>query len=317
MSTPALSSEPVLIISVNDSGVVFSGASNVYRYDQPSMAEVASHVRSVIGDNPAGVVVHVVAPDNKINELERALSGYDVTLTTEHPGEAEAQPSEPTELLRIARPPADKHQHASRSPSKDLWIIAGAVVAVAGMVTAAVWLTLGVGAQDNEVAVAQDTSAPSSGVPSSVVPSPTTSLVSPPGVVVERGGLRVELPTGYTVEPDNDMWRATGEDPNLRIQIAVENLHPLTPQQMVDQVVADIDADPEVELLSQEAEVIYYEQTALDGSRSHWKTWADGGRQLFVGCHFRWEPTTAQRATCRVVMDSASFDAEGLQDESF
>ena len=126
-------------------------------------------------------------------------------------------------------------------------------------------------------------------------------------ISIERDGLTVQLPAGFTLEADDDMWRATGSDPNFRLQIAVEHLYQLPARTMADQLLADIETDPEVELVDTDGISVTYLERAGDGSQSLWKTWPNGTVQLFVGCHTRAEPTVVQRATCRMAMESAEY----------
>ena len=117
----------------------------------------------------------------------------------------------------------------------------------------------------------------------------------------------MQLPAGFGLEADDGMWRATGGDPDFRLQIAVEHLYQLPAQTMAEQLLADIEADPEVELVDTDGVAVTYLERAADGSQALWRTWPDGAVQLFVGCHTRLEPTVVQRATCRMAMESAAY----------
>ena len=44
-----------------------------------------------------------------------------------------------------------------------------------------------------------------------------------------------------------------------------------------------------------------------DGSAVEWTTWVEGDHQLSVGCHSREEPTTIQKAACRMAVESATL----------
>ena len=76
---------------------------------------------------------------------------------------------------------------------------------------------------------------------------------------------------------------------------------------MAEQLLADIEADPEVELVDTDGVAVTYLERAADASQALWRTWPDGAVQLFVGCHTRLEPTVVQRATCRMAMESAAY----------
>ena len=133
------------------------------------------------------------------------------------------------------------------------------------------------------------------------------SVSESPTVRLEQDGLSVQLPAGFGLDADDGMWRATGGDPDFRLQIAVEHLYQLPAQTMAEQLLADIEADPEVELVDTDGVAVTYLERAADGSQALWRTWPDGAVQLFVGCHTRLEPTVVQRATCRMAMESAAY----------
>lgn len=304
-----MTSPAALTVTMTPSGVVFSGAANVYRYDRPSPPEVAAYIRSTLGPDPAGAVVHVVGREDDVEKLDQALAGYDVVITAERPAEQTASPSAvvgdaETETLLIPRPePGGRPGYAGM-------YIGAAVVAAAVLAGAAIWATAARDPGDAQ-AVPQPEVSPTSEEAEAASPAtPATPAPKSPTVVVQRQGLGVELPAGFTVAPDGDMWRGTGADPDLRIQLAVDNLYDLPPEHMTQQVLRDIEADPEVTLVSNDGSTVMYRQISPDGSETLWKTWADGGHQLFVGCHTRTAATTVQQATCAMAMDSAVFDAE-------
>ncbi|MDY5786422.1 type VII secretion-associated protein [Corynebacterium sp.] len=306
MSTPTLSETPALTITMKGAAVIFEGVSNVYRYDRPGPADVAHHVRSVLGAEPGGAVVHVVGEDDDVDALSRALVGYDITLTAEPlPVVAPDTVEDTSTELRVQRPTPDGRSKDGQRG--DGWVIAAAAVVVAALAAGAIWSSLSSRVVADNTAVSQS-SAPTSVAPTASTTPRSTQPATPRTVVVERQGLRVELPAGFTIVPDGDMWRATGDDPDFRLQIAVENLYQLPAEQMVAQVVDEVEADPEVELVSNDGTLVHYTQRSADGSVAEWRTWADGGHQLFVGCHTRQEATTVQKATCRMAMESAEFE---------
>ncbi|SDS48218.1 type VII secretion-associated protein [Corynebacterium timonense] len=296
-------SGPDLSITITRDVVIFDGAARLYRYDRPSPAEIASYVRSVFGPDPGGAVVHVVAEEGDVDALDQALAGYDIVLTAERPREEPENPEDHTlapagEEVEITRP----QPRVARTGSP--WVLPAVVIAVVLVIGAAIWGTVALGADEPPAA----TTAPSSEQASPSVQAPP-SAPAPARVVIVREGLSVEVPPGFSVAPDAEMWRATGPDPDFRLQLAVEELYQLPPEEMIAQVLRDIEADPEVELVSNDGSVVQYLQRSPDGSEAMWKTWAHSGRQLFVGCHTRTAPTTVQQATCRMAMDSASFDS--------
>ncbi|WJY67363.1 type VII secretion-associated protein [Corynebacterium auris] len=292
---------PALTIRMSGGVVIFDGAARVYRYDRPTPAEIASYVRGLFGPDPGGAVVHVVAEESDVERLDQALAGYDIVLTAERPeteadmGTSTSSPVE--EEVEITRP---QSRVAGEEPR---WVVPAAAAAVVLIVGAVIWGTLALRADEAAPVVSSPPQTDSQADPRTAAPPPA------PRAVILRDGLSVEVPTGFTVAADGDMWRATGQDPDFRLQLAVEELYQLPPAEMIAQVLRDIEADPEVELVSNDGAVVLYLQRSPDGSEALWKTWESAGRQLFVGCHTRTAPTTVQQATCRMAMDSAAFDS--------
>lgn len=126
-------------------------------------------------------------------------------------------------------------------------------------------------------------------------------------VTLERDGLRVELPAGFSLDDAGPPWRATGLDPDFRLEIAMDELYNLPPETLVDQLRRDVEADPATELVAVDGATLIYVEHPGDGSQVLWKTWSRDNRQLFVGCHTRRAPTTVQQATCRMAMESAVY----------
>ena len=287
-----------LRITATDASTVITGAANIHRFDAPTSREIAGTVRSVLGPDPHGAPVHIAADPQRLRELSHALADYDIDLTTE--------PLQPT-----APAPDDTPDHFHRPPPPEqesrsgVWIIAAVVAAVALACAAVIWgLTSGKSPGKEEPPPSQPPETQSAPVSSPVQEEERAEQAS---ISIERDGLTVQLPAGFTLEADDDMWRATGDDPNFRLQIAVEHLYQLPARTMAEQLLADIEADPEVELVDTDGIAVTYLERAGDGSQSLWKTWPNGTVQLFVGCHTRAEPTVVQRATCRMAMESAEY----------
>ena len=289
-----------LRITATDASTVITGAANIHRFDAPTSREIAGTVRSVLGPDPHGAPVHIAADPQRLSELTHALADYDIDLTTEPLQPVAPTPDDTPEPFHRPPPP----EQESRS---GVWIIAAVVAAVALACAAVIWgLTSGKAQSSGEAEP-----------PPSQPPETQSTPVSPPAqeeeeaeqssISIERDGLTVQLPAGFTLEADDDMWRATGSDPNFRLQIAVEHLYQLPARTMADQLLADIETDPEVELVDTDGISVTYLERAGDGSQSLWKTWPNGTVQLFVGCHTRTEPTVVQRATCRMAMESAEY----------
>lgn len=306
--------EPALRITATDASTVFTGAANVHRFDAPSSREIAASVRNVLGPHPDGARVHVAADATRLREIAYALADYDIVFTAE---ELQADPAVDPAGDPAVDPPTDAWEAvAPTEAERDLsgWIVLAAALVVSVVCAVVVFTTvvrpvLGIAGRSNEPPEheppAAEVAVESGSTESSI------SNESPATVTLERDGLSVELPAGFALEADGDMWRAVGADPNFRLQIAVEHLYQLPAQTMAEQLLADIEADPEVELVDTDGHAVTYLERAKDGSQSLWKTWPVGGTQLFVGCHTRFEPTTVQRATCRMAMESAQFTGLG------
>ncbi len=289
-----------LRITATDASTVITGAANIHRFDAPTSREIAGTVRSVLGPDPHGAPVHIAADPQRLSELTHALADYDIDLTTEPLQPVAPTPDDTPEPFHRPPPP----EQESRS---GVWIIAAVVAAVALACAAVIWgLTSGKTQSpgEEEPPPSQPPETQSAPVSSPVQEEERAEQTS---ISIERDGLTVQLPAGFTLEADDDMWRATGSDPNFRLQIAVEHLYQLPARTMADQLLADIETDPEVELVDTDGISVTYLEHAGDGSQSLWKTWPNGTVQLFVGCHTRAEPTVVQRATCRMAMESAEY----------
>lgn len=290
-----------LRITATDASTVITGAANIHRFDAPTSREIAGTVRSVLGPDPHGAPVHIAADPQRLSELTHALADYDIDLTTEPLQPVAPAPDGATDVTEaFHRPPPPAQE--SRSGT---WIIAAVVAAVALACAAVIWgLTSGKSPEEQEPPPSPPPETQSAPVSSPVQEEERAEQTS---ISIEREGLSVQLPAGFTLEADDDMWRATGSDPNFRLQIAVEHLYQLPARTMAEQLLADIETDPEVELVDTDGIFVTYLERAGDGSQSLWKTWPNGTVQLFVGCHTRAEPTVVQRATCRMAMESAEY----------
>ncbi|MGX0629258.1 type VII secretion-associated protein (TIGR03931 family) [Corynebacterium afermentans] len=287
-----------LRITATDASTVITGAANIHRFDAPTSREIAGTVRSVLGPDPHGAPVHIAADPQRLSELTHALADYDIDLTTEPLQPVAPTPDDTPEPFHRPPPP----EQESRS---GVWIIAAVVAAVALACAAVIWgLTSGKSSGEAEPPPSQPPETQSTPVSS---PAQEEEEAEQTSISIERDGLTVQLPAGFDLEADDDMWRATGSDPNFRLQIAVEHLYQLPARTMADQLLADIETDPEVELVDTDGISVTYLERAGDGSQSLWKTWPNGTVQLFVGCHTRTEPTVVQRATCRMAMESAGY----------
>lgn len=300
---------PQLRITVTDTSTVFTGAANLHRFDAPSEHEIAVFVRNVFGPHPDGAHVHVSASRQRLERIEAALGEYDITLTTaELP---EVRDDGPT-LLEDDDEAVEEWEEPQRSTVAVAAAVAVVVVLVASAtVILARWFMSAAAPEEipeeiqapeepEEEVVEVVVEGDEGGVDKQLPPEPET-------VILEEAGVRVELPHGFTAGEVGGSWRANGLDPDFRLHIAVEELYNLPAQTMVEQVLADIDADEETELVRIDGQVLTYREMPGDGSEVLWKTWPEGNYQVFIACHTRTAPTKVQSATCRMAMESAEF----------
>ncbi|MEH0146588.1 type VII secretion-associated protein [Corynebacterium sp. Q4381] len=299
---------PQLRITVTDTSTVFTGAANLHRFDAPSEHEIAVFVRNVFGPHPEGAHVHVSASRSRLERIEAALGEYDIALTT-----AEL-PEVPDDDPKV---PADEEEGVEEweEPQRSTVVVAAAVAVVVALVASATvilarWFMAAAEPEGpmeieepEETATEVVEKGDEGGVDKQLPPEPET-------VFLEEAGVRVELPHGFTAGDVGGNWRATGLDPDFRLHIAVEELYNLPAQAMADQVLAEIDADDETELVRADGQVLTYREMPGDGSEVLWKTWPEGNHQIFIACHTRTAPTKVQSATCRMAMESAEFSPE-------
>ena len=304
--------QPKLRITVTDTSTVFTGAANLHRFDAPAEHEIVAYAKNALGPYPDGAVVHLTADPERLARLRSAFADYDVALITEE--------LSPFAFLDEPPPPRGQHDEVpwadgwgGEAEKRRQWLMyaLGALVALAviAVVAVAVWsgrAALGSGDAPAADPPAVDAAADSA-AESTAVPAPPTPVAAPETMWLEHGGLRVEVPAGFTIAEDGDTWRATGLDPDFRLHMAVEQLYNLPPQTMAEQVLRDIEADPETELVATDGHSLTYKELPGDGSEVLWKTWPHNDYQIFVACHTKQAPTAVQQATCRMAMDSAVF----------
>ncbi|GAB3072541.1 type VII secretion-associated protein [Corynebacterium aquatimens] len=235
--------------------------------------------------------------------------------------------------LDLERPDASSRRsrhsdsHSWRSHGDSLswrrWAVAGAAV---GVLAGSAWAIASVSSASSPPGTAPDSShsaVTSTSIPttsaggstgaaggSSISESSSSTTSAPRTVRVEQEGLSVELPVGFTLAADEDMWRATGPDPNFRLQLAVDALYGVPANAMLDQVQREIDADAALTPLFRNDRSMRYQQKLDDGSEVYWYTWIDPKNpdyQLSLGCHTRRAPTRAQLATCQMATETARF----------
>ena len=302
--------QAALRITVTETSTVFTGVANLRRMDAPSAREVVNYVRNVFGPEPAGAHVHIAASPARLAELESALAGYEIRLTTEAlPGDGDTNAFglyDSGDLDALVR---GVDEGSSRRPEWAVLAVAAAVAVVCAVVIGMTAANL-VGRSTAEENALEET--PSEAVDASevaeAVTEASTSEQAPDTVELERDGVRVELPAGFELEEVDGMWRATGPDPDFRLLISVDELYNLPAETMAEQLLRDVEADPETELVDTDGHSLTYRELPADGSEVLWKTWPHDNYQVFVACHTRSAPTTVQQATCRMAFESAVFE---------
>ncbi|MHA2788096.1 type VII secretion-associated protein [Corynebacterium sp. S7] len=326
-----------ILISIQPSVTVITAETAFYRYDNPSPAELADYLLTLIQTDASEYTVAISADAELAAQVaeECAARSFQISTFSLHDdapapdpepalSEDSAIDSEGPALGEISRPLANAENMEPKARRGSMIVLSIAVVGVLG---AGLWAVATTIADDNfknkEAVVAyvageehppsqvpsepSEPSEPSAEVADDVVAEPDPG---PDTVVLNEAGLSVELPTGFQLSNDGDMWKAEGNDPDLRLQLAVDDLFGLPVQELLSQVEADIEQDPDLSLISVDAARIEYHQNAPDGSEATWITWVEDGKQVSLGCHTRFAPSTVQRATCSMARDSADFSAE-------
>ena len=306
--------QPKLRITVTDGSTVFTGAANLHRFDAPSEHDIVAYAKNVLGPFPEGAPVHITASAERLARLEAAFADYDVALVMEElvgvdVGVDKQEPHEPHESYVAEEDwgqtwlEDEPEEPLPERNQRQLYLLGAALAAVVVLVGAGgVWA---VRAWNAPPASAQAEPPTTTVVTTSEAPAPEPA--PPQTTVLEQDGLRVELPAGFTLAEDGDTWRATGLDPDFRLHMAVEQLYNLPAHTMAEQVLRDIEVDPETQLVDTDGHSLTYLEFPGDGSEVLWKTWPHDNYQIFVACHTRTAPTTVQQATCRMAFDSAEF----------
>lgn len=119
-------------------------------------------------------------------------------------------------------------------------------------------------------------------------------------------GLSVVLPTGFQATVEEGLVTATGEDPDLRILLAADSLFNVPARALFDEIKAQVDKDPELRDVSEDAGRLHYVEDPGDGSVVEWTIWEDTGHHMSVGCHTRHNANAVQKAACRMATESLS-----------
>lgn len=320
-----------LTITVTPTVTIIDADTTYFRYDNPSPGALVEYCLTLVGDEPAGHTIAITAEEDFAAELIAAseMVGFaayavvrdDDPLTEEagapdqEPPPPSAEGTAPEELTGLIRP---VEAQAAPSFSRLPVVVLGATVSVVlGAGLWAVGMSSGhSGPAPGTDVAASDTSASSPApepVAEPIAPEPEEAAEAAETVVLAQDGLEVTLPAGFHLEAHDDMWKAEGDDPDFRLQLAIDDLYGLPGDQLLQQVEREISMDEELELVAVDDHHIEYRQYAVDGSEATWVTWVEGDMQLSVGCHTRFAPTTVQRATCHMAYESATYTAPTQQ----
>lgn len=324
-----------LTITVLDTATIFEGQESIYRYDLPGTAIVEGWALSgvmeqaqkllpaqwpdvriaVVADSSGGPMSH-----EAVKIIRRQLQVHDVIIAEREPVTALAIPQhepeelEPEEVIdddEIIRPVGDEESFLVRLSHRK-GLIAIIVVVVLVIILIAWFFLRGASstASDSAAPVTTTSIAEAGPAPEISTQASETSGVqasttaAPAHQTIEAGGLRVMLPAGFTHTEEEGLVTATGQDPNLRIIMAMDPLYAVPANALFAEVRAQIDSD---ETLSNPREAngrLTYLEHPGDDSEVTWTTWVEDDQQVSLGCHTRKAPSMAQRAACRMASES-------------
>lgn len=324
-----------LTITVLDTATIFEGPESIYRYDLPGTAIVEGWALSgvmeqaqkllpaqwpdvrvaVVADSSGGPMSH-----EAVKIIRRQLQVHDVIIAEREPVTALAIPHhepeelEPEEIINddeIIRPVGDEESFLERIKQRKGLIAIIVVVVLVFILIAWFFLRSATSAASDSAAPVNTTSI------AEVGPAPEISTqasetsgtqantsAAPAHQTIEAGGLRVMLPAGFTHTEEEGLVTATGQDPNLRIIMAMDPLYAVPANALFAEVRAQIDSD---ETLSNPHEAngrLTYLEHPGDDSEVTWTTWVVDDQQVSLGCHTRKAPSMAQRAACRMASES-------------
>ncbi|MGO2164343.1 type VII secretion-associated protein [Corynebacterium casei] len=324
-----------LTITVLDTATIFEGPESIYRYDLPGTAIVEGWALSgvmeqaqkllpaqwpdvrvaVVADSSGGPMSH-----EAVKIIRRQLQVHDVIIAEREPVTALAIPQhepeelEPEEIIdddEIIRPVGDEESFLERIKQRKGLIAIIVVVVLIIILIAWFFLRSATSAASDSAAPVNTTSI------AEVGPAPEISTqasetsgtqantsAAPAHQTIEAGGLRVMLPAGFTHTEEEGLVTATGQDPNLRIIMAMDPLYAVPANALFAEVRAQIDSD---ETLSNPHEAngrLTYLEHPGDDSEVTWTTWVVDDQQVSLGCHTRKASSMAQRAACRMASES-------------
>ena len=324
-----------LTITVLDTATIFEGPESIYRYDLPGTAIVEGWALSgvmeqaqkllpaqwpdvriaVVADSSGGPMSH-----EAVKIIRRQLQVHDVIIAEREPVTALAIPQhepeelEPEEIIdddEIIRPVGDEESFLERIKQRKGLITIIVVVVLIIILIAWFFLRSASSAASDSAAPVNTTSiAEAAPAPEMSTQASETSgaqantSAAPAHQTIEAGGLRVMLPAGFTHTEEDGLVTATGQDPNLRIIMAMDPLYAVPANALFAEVRAQIDSD---ETLSNPREAngrLTYLEHPGDDSEVTWTTWVEDDQQVSLGCHTRKTPSMAQRAACRMASES-------------
>lgn len=311
----------VVTVSVGENATVFEGPDTVYRYDLPgsgvaegwALNAVVDQIKQLTAVYWPEIEVVVDAEEQATEMLTRTLLNKGVAA---YPTEAlrEVPLPESAGELEITRPTRGA-THRSLGLHPLHLAIAVAIIAVAGIS----WWAIDFSTQAHGETAAPSpppasstaTTEATAGGTASSTPSPVAAEpTSPREMILEHAGLRVAVPHGFRAESTaENLLIAVGADPGLRIHLAADPVHSVPAEAIYQEIAAMVAVDPtlhEVAAPAAEQPLIYREDPG-DTSQVTWTTWVADEHQFSVGCHTRQEPTTPQRAACRMAVDSLSL----------
>lgn len=189
-----------------------------------------------------------------------------------------------------------------------------AIVVVIFAVIGASWWAMGANASDDEDDSDAGVTAGSTTAASAADFVPTAESggggsdgeLNPGEKRLDIEGLSVVLPTGFQATVEEGLVTATGEDPDLRILLAADSLFNVPAKALFDEIKAQVDKDPELRDVSEDAGRLHYIEDPGDGSVVEWTIWEDTGHHMSVGCHTRHNANAVQKAACRMATESLS-----------
>ncbi|AKK10413.1 type VII secretion-associated protein [Corynebacterium uterequi] len=312
-------SRPTLHVTVFDSATVFDGVGPddvVYRYDLPgaSYAEgwardaVVEQIAALAGTHWPEVTVTIDASADAAEQLNEWLLDEGVRVI-----DALGVGEDPATVVARAVGAVEAGEDtavAEETPGEQRrrWVLLAAAVAALfalGVVAVVVWGRVTAPDTADSAVVSSPPPAQSSEAKAAEPPaSPSPSPSAEPTETLTLDAVKVTLPEGYQLAAgDAGTVVATGPDPDTRLHLVVQPAGG-APEQVLDQLALDVDADPQLIAPERAAESFSYAELPGDGSQVAWHTWFEGENQLVVGCHYRRQPSVAGQRACEMARDT-------------